>query len=56
MNAPNFVGRQSDLNHVEDHLLHVMTAQPRVLLLEGLAGMGKTRWLSNLSPGRASMT
>lgn len=48
MNAPNFVGRQAALNEIEAHVLHIMTARPRVLLIEGLAGMGKTRLVEQI--------
>ena len=48
MNEQYFVGRQDDLQQVDQHLLHVMTAQPRILLLEGLAGMGKTRFVEQI--------
>ncbi len=48
MKAPNFVGRESDLLEIEDQLLHVMTGQAQVLLIEGLAGMGKTRLVEQI--------
>lgn len=45
MRAAQFVGRQVQLEQLEQHLIHVMSGQPRVMLLEGLAGIGKTRFL-----------
>ena len=48
MRAIKFVGRQALLEALEQHLIHVMSGQPRVMLLEGLAGIGKTRFLDQL--------
>ncbi|WP_179131506.1 ATP-binding protein [Candidatus Entotheonella palauensis] len=45
MRAAHFVGRQTQLEHFERHLIHVISGQPRVVLLEGFAGIGKTRFL-----------
>ncbi len=42
MNAPNFVGRESHLEQVQDQFLNVMSSQSRVLLIEGIAGVGKS--------------
>ncbi len=49
MNVPNFVGRESDINLIEEQFLHVMTAQPRVLLIEGIADMGKSRLVEEIA-------
>ncbi|ETX00022.1 ATP-binding protein [Candidatus Entotheonella palauensis] len=43
MNMPNFIGRESDLSHIDEQFFHVVTSQARVLLIEGIAGMGKSR-------------
>ncbi|WP_089721286.1 ATP-binding protein [Candidatus Entotheonella palauensis] len=43
MNMPHFIGRETDLNQIDEHFLHVMTSQSRVLLIEGIAGIGKSR-------------
>lgn len=38
MNMPNFIGRESDLSHIDEQFFHVVTSQARVLLIEGIAG------------------
>lgn len=48
MRAVQFVGRRDQLEALEQHLIHVMSGQPRVMLLEGVAGIGKTRFLDQL--------
>ena len=48
MNTPNFVGRKSDLIQIEEQLLDVMTERTRVLLVEGIAGMGKSRLIEEI--------
>lgn len=48
MRAAQFVGRQAQLDQFEQQLIHVMSGQPRVVLLEGFAGMGKTRFLEQV--------
>lgn len=48
MRAAQFVGRQAQLEELEQHLIHVISGQPRVILLEGIAGIGKTRFLDQI--------
>lgn len=48
MRAAHFVGRHTQLEQFEQHLIHVMSGQPRVVLLEGFAGIGKTRFLDQV--------
>ncbi len=48
MRASQFVGRLPQLEHIEQHLHHVMTGQPRVVLMQGIAGVGKTRFLEQI--------
>ncbi len=48
MRATQFVGRQDQLEHIEQHLYHIMTGQPRVVLMQGVAGVGKTRFLEQV--------
>ncbi len=48
MSAAQFVGRRSLLSDIKQHFYHVMSGQPRVLLLQGLAGVGKSRLLQEI--------
>ncbi len=48
MRAAQFVGRQTPLEQFQQHLIHVMSGQPRVVLLEGFAGVGKSRFLDQV--------
>ena len=48
MRATQFVGRQAQLDYIQQHLYHVLTGQPRVVLVEGLAGIGKSRFLEQV--------
>ncbi|ETW93010.1 MAG: hypothetical protein ETSY1_41135 [Candidatus Entotheonella factor] len=48
MGESQFIGRQSDLEVIEQHIVHCLTGQPRIVLLEGLAGVGKTRFLEEV--------
>ena len=48
MRAVQFIGRQAQLETLKQHLLHVMSGQPRVVLVEGFAGVGKTRLLAQV--------
>ncbi|WP_089941203.1 ATP-binding protein [Candidatus Entotheonella palauensis] len=48
MSAAQFIGRQAQIEEIEQHLLHVSSGQPRVVLFEGIAGIGKTRFLNRI--------
>ncbi len=48
MRASQFVGRQDQLEHIRQHLDHIATGMPRVLLVQGIAGVGKTRFLEQI--------
>ncbi len=48
MRASQFVGRRAQLEHIEQDLYHLMTGQPRVVLMQGIAGVGKTRFLEQI--------
>ncbi len=43
-----FIGRAAEIGAIQEHLLHVSTGQPRLVLVEGLVGMGKSRFLSEV--------
>ncbi len=45
MSESPFIGRHSDLDFIRQQIHHCLSGQPRVLLIEGLAGIGKTRLL-----------
>ncbi len=40
MSESQLIGRQSQLNTVQQQIYHCLSGQPRVLLMEGLAGIG----------------
>lgn len=48
MGESRFIGRYSDLESIQQHIYHCLTGQPRILLIEGLAGIGKTRFLEEV--------
>ncbi len=48
MRTSQFVGRTSQVEQIEQHPYHVISGQPRVLLLQGIAGIGKTRFLEEV--------
>ncbi|WP_179137789.1 ATP-binding protein, partial [Candidatus Entotheonella palauensis] len=48
MSDSRFIGRHSDLDGIQQQLYHCLSGQPRVLLVEGLAGIGKTRFLEEI--------
>lgn len=48
MSESRLIGRRSQLNDLQQHIYHALSGQPRVLLIEGLAGMGKTRLLQEM--------
>ncbi len=45
MRESRLIGRNPHLEYVQQQLYHCLSGQPRVLLIEGLAGIGKTRLL-----------
>jgi AAA ATPase domain len=49
--APPFVGRREELAWLESILQEVLAGQPRVVLIPGEAGIGKTRLLQELRSG-----
>ncbi len=48
MRATQFVGRRDQLDDIQHHLFHIMTGQPRVVLVRGGVGIGKTRFLARV--------
>ena len=48
MSETRFIGRHSDLDAIQQQIYHCLSGQPRVLLVEGLAGIGKTRFLEEV--------
>ncbi|WP_179130878.1 ATP-binding protein [Candidatus Entotheonella palauensis] len=48
MSESRFIGRRADLDDIQQQLYHCLSGQPRILLVEGLAGMGKTRFLEEV--------
>jgi class 3 adenylate cyclase/tetratricopeptide (TPR) repeat protein len=49
--TPPFVGRREELAWLERSMQEALTSQPRVVLLPGEAGIGKTRLLQELRSG-----
>ena len=52
--APPFLGRVSYVDWFSQHLEDAMSGHPRVLLLQGEAGLGKTRLLKEMRAGAES--
>ncbi len=48
MGESRFIGRRSDLESIQQHIYHCLTDQPRIVLVEGMAGIGKTRFLEEV--------
>ncbi len=48
MRASQFVGRQAQLEHIQQHLYPIMAGQPRVVFMQGVEGVGKTRFLEQI--------
>ncbi len=48
MSESPFIGRHPHLDDIQQHIHHCLSGQPRVLLIEGLAGIGKTRFLEEI--------
>jgi len=48
MSESRFVGRTAQINQIEQHIVHCLSGQPRVLFVQGLAGIGKTRFLEEV--------
>ncbi len=48
MSETHFIGRHSDLEAIGQQLFHCLSGQPRVVLIQGLAGVGKTRFLEEV--------
>ncbi len=48
MSETHFIGRHSDLEAIQQQLYHCLSGQPRIVLLQGLAGAGKTRLLQKV--------
>ncbi|NED77797.1 ATP-binding protein, partial [Streptomyces sp. SID9944] len=47
--SPVFVGRQSELNTLNDALARAAAGEPQALLLGGEAGVGKTRLIEEFA-------
>ncbi len=48
MGELRFIGRRKLLGEFQQHIYHTLSGQPRILLIEGLTGIGKTRLLAEL--------
>ncbi|WP_179137089.1 AAA family ATPase [Candidatus Entotheonella palauensis] len=48
MSESRLIGRHANLDEIQQQIYHCLSGQPRVLLVEGLAGIGKTRFLEEV--------
>lgn len=48
MSESRLIGRRSYLNSIQQEVDHCLRGRPRVLLIEGLAGIGKTCFLEEV--------
>ncbi|ETW99112.1 AAA family ATPase [Candidatus Entotheonella palauensis] len=48
MSETRFIGRHSDRDAIQQQIYHCLSGQPRIVLIEGLAGIGKTRFLEEV--------